>query len=397
MGVWQERWLNFWKRLKARLLGYSNESEVQEIRRLLTEMLQKSSGPALDPSQLQGEERLLYERIRRAVNKHNRNNITRTAAYYEVYKRSPELHWALLAHMVSRNGGYNMTDLRGELIGRVMEEGEAEQFFQFLERANWLIFGDAYPQLLLYEESRKRGKPLFHLLPCFGVSRFMSVIWQRFFVTGDSALLTLALIVNEQNFIEHRVVQHVKYKPVVESFEFQAQTYLNLTQVVFPFQTRQNRIELAGVVVDTFLSLAERIDTGRRLYAILFGKQEVLEGVLRFADATPHTGSRADYWPHLYTAALPAAPTKRYYPRTTGGKLRPGAKPISSPALPDCWPDVSDPEPPGGEDWCCSPDAAEQLFVTKPSGQYNITKLYSNTLMMVERAVAAESWLTGKN
>lgn len=391
MGFWQDKWLDFWKRLRARLTGYSNEQEVREVRRVLSSVLEKGNSPAL----LKGGERKLYDQILHATSKHNRNNVTRTAAYWEVYKRSPELHWALLAHMVSRNGGYSMTDLRGDLIARVMEGKQAEEFFQFLERANWLIFGDAYPQLLLYEASVEAGKPLFHLLPYFGVSRFMQVIWERFWETKDAELLTLGLIINEQNYIEHRVVQNPAYKPVIESFEFQAQTYLNLTQVAFPYRTKKNAVELAGCVVDTFLSLTERIDTGRRLYAILFGKEDVLQGVVSFAESRPHTGSRADYWSYLYTAEPPAgsAKRKRYYPRVEGATLRPGAKPIYSPRLHDVWPDVTDPEAPGGEDWCCAPDAAEQLYTAKPSANYNITGLYCKTLMLVEKAVAAESWL----
>ncbi|TCP57648.1 uncharacterized protein DUF2515 [Tumebacillus sp. BK434] len=398
MASLQERWRNFWKRLRARLTGHSNDKEVREIRRILSLALEKGNSPAPDPLLLTGEDRRLYDRIRRATREHNRNNITRTAAYWEVYKRRPELHWALLAHMVSRNGGYCMTDLRGDLIARVMEEREAEAFFQFLERANWLIFGDAYPQLMLYEASVKAGRPLFHLLPHFGVSRFMRVIWERFFATHDAELLTLGLIINEQNYIEHRVVQHPNYKPVLESFEFQAQTFLNLTQVAFPYRSQTNRTELAGCVVDTFLSLTERIDTGRRLYAILFGRPDVHQGVIAFAKSTPHTGSRADYWPHLYTDQAPAGGTKRkrYYPRVDGAVLRPGAKPIYSPRLTDVWPDVADPEASGGDDWCLVPDAAEQLYTAKPDSSYKITALYCNTLRLVERAVAAESWLNSK-
>lgn len=395
MGGWQEKWLDFWKRLRARLTGYSNEQEVREVRRVLSLLLEKGNSPAPDPLLLKGADRKLYDQIRHAIREHNRNNVTRTAAYWEVYKRSPELHWALLAHMVSRNGGYSMTDLRGDLIARVMEAGQAEEFFQFLERANWLIFGDAYPQLLLYEVSAKVGKPLFHLLPYFGVSRFMRVIWERFWETKDAELLTLGLIINEQNYIEQRVVQNPAYKPVIESFEFQAQTYLNLTQVAFPYRANADSVELAGCVVDTFLSLTERIDTGRRLYAILFGKEDVLQGVIAFAKSRPHTGSRADYWSHLYTADLPAGSVKRkrYYPRVNGTALRPGAKPIYSPRLHDVWPDVTSPEPPGGDDWCCAPDAAEQLYAAKPPAQYKITGQYCKTLMLVEKAVAAESWL----
>jgi hypothetical protein len=312
-----------------------------------------------------------------------------------VYLACPELHWAFLAHMVSRNGGYNMTDLKGDLIARAMEPGEAESFFQFLERANFLIFGDAFPQLLLYEASKDQGKPLFHLLPYFGVSVFMQVIWERFWETRDSEMLTLALVVNEQNFIEHRVVRHEKFQPVVESFEFVAQTFLNLTQVVFPFWGRagQGKMQLAGVVVDTFKSLEERIDTGRHLYAILFGLPEVHEGALKWAKETPHTGSRSDYWQDFYTTEKPVKQAKKYSTRIQGDRLRKGSSLFYSPVLSDAWPDVKNPEPADAHDWCEKPESAEEIYSVKPNKDWNMTQQYCKTMSLVEKAVAAETWL----
>ena len=395
IGQLRERCLTFWKKSRARLLGFANAPEIREIRKQLQRALSEGPRPAIDLSNLSDEDRGLCQLIRQRTEAANRNNVTRTAAYLDIYKRCPELHWALLAHMVSRNGGWNMTDLCGDLIGRTMEAGERERFFHFLERANYLIFGDAYPQLLLYEASREAGRPLFHLLPCFGVTRFMDLIWARFWEANDSELLTLALVVNEQNYIEERVVRHPHYAPVVESFEFTAQTLLNLTQVVFPFyQEGKQKLQLAGITVKTFRSLAERIDTGRNLYAILFGRKDVYAGALRWAEETPHTASRADYWPHLY-AKEPSdhAQAKRYRPRLNGCRLKKGASPLYSPVLADAWPDVEKPTPPGGRDWCRTAEGAEELYATKPSDSYNVTRQYCNTLMVVERAVAAETWL----
>ncbi|MGB8954750.1 MAG: DUF2515 family protein [Tumebacillaceae bacterium] len=395
IGQLRELCLTFWKKSRARLLGFANAPEIREIRKQLQNALHDGPRPALDESQLSAEDRALCQLIRQRTEEANRNNVTRTAAYLDIYKRCPELHWALLAHMVSRNGGWNMTDLCGDLIGRTMETGEREGFFHFLERANYLIFGDAYPQLLLYEASRDAGRPLFHLLPCFGVTRFMDLIWARFWKTHDSELLTLALVVNEQNFIEDRVVRHRDYSSVVESFEFTAQTLLNLTQVVFPFyQEGKQKVQLAGTTVKTFRSLAERIDTGRRLYAILFGREDVYQGALRWAEETPHTASRGDYWPHLYAKEPSgAAQAKRYRPRLNGCSLKKGALPFYSPALSAVWPDVERPAPSGGEDWCRDAECVEELYGTKPDKSYNVTKFYCATLMVVERAVAAETWL----
>jgi len=388
-------WVSFWQQAQAKAFGLSHAKEIREVQALLAQRLKEGASGGADPHLLTGEERAIWRTIRRATEEQNRNNVTRTQAYWDFYKRCPEVHWALLAHMVSRNGGYNMTDLRGELLAKAMEGGEAERFFHFLERANDLIFGDAYPQLLLYEESKRRGEPLFHLLPYFGVTCFMSVLWKRFWVTRDSATLTMGLVVNEQNYIERRVVQHEQFRPVVESFEFVMQTLLNLTQVVFPYQPATGgRVRLAGVTVDTFTSLPERIDTGRELYAILFRAPGVLEAVTRWAERTPHTGSRADYWPHLFTSEA-----TRFFllkGRVQGCELAPGARPFYSPRLVDAWPDVKAPHPAEPGDWCTSTTAAEELYLRKPTKHWDLTERYCETFALIEKAVEAEAWVKGK-
>lgn len=387
----------FCKRLRARALGFSNTAEIRAIRHLLQQRLASPAPPA-DPAELTGEDRELYARIRTATDRANRNNLTRTAAYWELFVQAPELHWALLAHLVSRNGGYNMTDLRGEPLGASFQAEEAERLFQFLERANFLIFRDAYPQLLLYLASRDAGRKLFHLLPYFGVSQFMGVVWERFWDSNDSELLTMALVVNEQNYIEQRVVCNPQYRPVTTSLAFKLQTAFNLTQVVFPFEqlSAKPEVQLAGQAVDTFLSLTERIDTGRRLYAILYGRSDVYEGVRRFAERAPHTASRSDYWPHLYNAMRRAEDVgSRYHPRVHELFLKKGASPLYSPSLGDAWPDVQDPKPPGGEDWCTKVEMVEELYSTRPAKGYNLTHEYGNKLMLMEKAVAAEEWWTG--
>lgn len=61
------------------------------------------------------EDCIILEEIKTLTVENNRSNITRTAAYLSCYDQYPELHWALLAHMVSRNGGYHMTDRRATL------------------------------------------------------------------------------------------------------------------------------------------------------------------------------------------------------------------------------------------------------------------------------------------
>ena len=91
------------------------------------------------------EEQLIINKIKIQTEQLNKNNVTRTRAYYQFYIQYPEIHWALLGHMVSRNGGWNMTDLKGIYI-REFYQRKINSYFFFLEKGNWLIFQDVYPQ-----------------------------------------------------------------------------------------------------------------------------------------------------------------------------------------------------------------------------------------------------------
>lgn len=115
--------------------------------------------PATTP--LLAHDQRIVERIREDTRAHNIDNIERTRAYLSFYQKHKQIHWSLLAHLVSRNAGWSMTDLRGELLPRLLRPKEQQDYFSFLERGNWLIFHDAYPQLLLYEESVRRQTNLF--------------------------------------------------------------------------------------------------------------------------------------------------------------------------------------------------------------------------------------------
>ncbi|CAG7616557.1 hypothetical protein PAESOLCIP111_01918 [Paenibacillus solanacearum] len=344
-------------------------------------------GLGVNPS---GAELALLESIRKERDRCNRNNVTRTAAYWEMYRKHPELHWALLAHMVSRNGGWFMTDLQGELLPFLLSPEQREQVFRFLERSNALIFHDAYPQLLLYSASVKARLPLFHLLPQLDVSRFMRPVWDCFWERRDSALLTTGLIVNEQHFIESRVVRHPDFRhKVLDTLFFQTQSLLQLNQVVFPFAD-EGRTRLAGVILDNFSSLRERIEAGKTLYAILFGIPAVAEGALRFAQITRHSGSRADYWPHLFAAVRkqPPVPRGQLQERLDGCKLRPGAAPLYSPRLSDSWADrrVAPAEP---GDWYEGAKALGYFSDIRAPFAFEMTGEFCFGLNKIEMAVLA--------
>jgi hypothetical protein len=312
----------------------------------------------------EAEERLCAE-IEIETERLNRNNITRTMAYWTIYKSYPELHWALLAHLVSRNGGWSMTDLQGQWLPHLLSKQRFDAIFDLLESCNSLIFGDAYPQLRLYAESKRTGRNLFNLLPRFGVSAFMSLFWEEFWSDGNPIPLTVALIINEQHFIHSRVVEDDRYRrEVFTSFSFRSQPLLQLNQILFPLK-RANRagstspIRLAGRVLENFENLRERIEFGKSLYGMLFGYPDVLQGATLFAEQTVHTGSRADYWPHRFT---PHSMTK------AGGKselsdMATGPSIFSSwlsPSLPDAWPNRPIIKP-KKEDWFHERDALTYL------------------------------------
>ncbi|QNG58329.1 DUF2515 family protein [Bacillus sp. PAMC26568] len=47
------------------------------------------------------------------------------------YKKHPEIHWAFLAHMVSRNGGYSMTDLKNGMVKHFLSIEEITKNLSF--------------------------------------------------------------------------------------------------------------------------------------------------------------------------------------------------------------------------------------------------------------------------
>nr|WP_244927368.1 DUF2515 family protein [Priestia filamentosa] len=120
-------------------------------------------------------EQEIVDYIIKETEKANVDNISRTEAYYAYFKRHKEIEWAFLASMVSRNAGWNMCDLEGAYFSFALKKNLRKRLFLTYERANWLIFKDAYPQLLLYELSKKRKRRFFH---CFLSSMFI-LLWKK--------------------------------------------------------------------------------------------------------------------------------------------------------------------------------------------------------------------------
>lgn len=229
--------------------------------------------------------------IKEKTEKENIDNISRTKAYERFYVKHKEIQWAFLASMVSRNAGWNMTDLEGNYFPLVLEKKVRDELFITYERANWLIFQDAYPQLLLYEWSKKKNKSYFSYLRFFNVSSFMEKEWEYFWKTNDVKRLMHSLIINEQNVIQKPVIEHPLYKKkVFKSFAFKLEETFHFCSVLFPTIDG----ELYGFSVKDFRKLDARISLGKRLASLLF-HHSLHEKFLQFSSRQEHTGSRIDY------------------------------------------------------------------------------------------------------
>ncbi|KEK22714.1 DUF2515 domain-containing protein [Bacillus gaemokensis] len=237
------------------------------------------------------EEKSLIMCVKQQTVLANIDNISRTHAYQKYYLRNKEIRWAFLASMVSRNSGWNMTDLEGKYYPNVLSERMRKQLFLTYESANWLIFSDAYPQLLLYEISKERNTPFFHLLQFFNVSIFMEREWKCFWRERDFDRLITALIINEQNKIQKKVIEHPYFqKHVFQTLLFKFQELFHFSAVIFP--TVEGK--LYGFSVYQFEKVQSRIELGKKLAWLLFHPKY---GALfyDFAVHTVPTGSRLDY------------------------------------------------------------------------------------------------------
>lgn len=377
-------WNRWWNQLRLTWeMGVgSNRREVAAVVSSLQKSMKKRIRPPLSAS-----DKELVSHIRRETEHSNRDNLRRTQAYLDIYHRFPEIHWALLAHCVSRNGGWAMTDVQGEWFLHIASTTDSSRFFAYLERANWLIFQDAYPQLLLYQEGKQVHRDLTHLLHDFGVSGFMQWTWQRFWQTGNSALLTRALIINEQNYIEPRVVQSPSFQSTVaSSIQYQLQSFLNLNQVLLPYQ-KGSQVRLAGTTMQEFGSVDDRIQTGLRLYQTLFQDRLLHQAIVRFMCDVPHTGSRADFWPDVFTTTRPSTFSTPYRSRFFG-TADPGRK-IYSPKLEAVWPPVEHPPAEPG-DWFQDLRHVVYLFDETPRQPSDITDEYVQSIRTIEALIIAK-------
>jgi len=231
------------------------------------------------------------------MKKYNLDNISRTKAYIDYYERNKEIYWAFLASMVSRNAGWHMTDLEGKWFPQVLSKKDRQTLFMTYERANWLIFNDAFPQLLIYQYSKQVNKPLFYLLKEFSVSAFIEAEWEIFWKDRAKKRLMEAQIINEQNIIQQPVIDNRFFKKkVFSSLNYKMQDFLHFSSVLFP----SLRGELYGFSVHDFRQLKQRILLGRKLAWLLF-HEKYYHHFYSFSKQTEHTGSRYDYEQYFIT------------------------------------------------------------------------------------------------
>jgi hypothetical protein len=229
----------------------------------------------------------------------NQNNPIRTDWYRKYWIKHPEVPWAGLAHLVSRNAGYQMSDLKRYVewtryggaalqlllsisptlrvlvsplavdVAKTLVISTLQGLFQLLETGNYLIFHDIAPQLAAYEAAKKSpamANDLFDLLlpirppmnPAPGTPDFMADDWainqwKTFFsasqVSGWFAgtwnqapavqTMSFALITNEQNQIEDRLVKNTSTRYINRfrsgmDIMFDISAELGLTRLAFP-------------------------------------------------------------------------------------------------------------------------------------------------------------------
>lgn len=225
----------------------------------------------------------MLERWLSELDERNQDNVSRTQSYLESYAYTrahpPELPWLLMAHLVSRNAGYFMTDLRRVIDDRRTAEDAKPIFrnlFHLLERANFLIFWDAWHHVLTH----MLGRPLTERTPAF-----MRAAWARYDRTGDERSLVLDLVHNEQHFIEHRAAHHPRFAA-------------GLVAVVgFELTGRDRALHFPGVDVDIrvgrFRDLGARIQAGRRIFDEVVADRRQRDALFRWCEAHPHTGARS--------------------------------------------------------------------------------------------------------
>jgi hypothetical protein len=217
----------------------------------------------------------------------NTDNVTRTQSYLELYawarKSGHELPWLLMAHLVSRNTGYLLSDLAGRIDQRRAKGDEVsavalETLALLLERGNYVIFDDAWRHVLAHLLGREDPH----------TTQFMRGAWRRFRGEGGERQLVLDLVHNEQNVIERRVVHNERFGAGLRMLQL-----IEMSGRERPLEFPRVREPAPAITVGGFGELAKRIETGRRIFDEIIDRDR--DALFAWAMERPHTGSRAVY------------------------------------------------------------------------------------------------------
>src|SRR5690606_10235767 len=144
-------------------------------------------------------------------------------------------------------------------------------------------------------------------------------------------------IINEQSYLESRVLNNPAFKKeVFNTLEFKLQDFLSMNHILFPY-LEDGKVKLVGQTLHHFESLHERILLGKRLYTLLFEDYKRSRVIEKWAVTHPHTGSRKDYWKHIFNDVDEGLPGKLYKPKLKSCQLLPGAARFYSPQLESAW------------------------------------------------------------
>jgi hypothetical protein len=239
----------------------------------------------------------------------NADNVARTASYLELYAaartRGIELPWLLMAHLVSRHAGVLMTDIAHDEGLAVFVPEARTELFLMLERANFVIFYDAWRHVLahLMGTTDRLAAP---------VPEYMRRAWLAY--EGECAgrppsralerRLVFDLVTNEQNLIGTRVLARPRF----------ARALAIITVFEAAERDRPIRSPISGVPVRVggFAHLDRRIKAGMRIFAEALEREVDREALFAWALAHPHTGlgqagkTLREAWPaEAVQAALP--------------------------------------------------------------------------------------------
>jgi hypothetical protein len=181
-----------------------------------------------------------------------------------------------------------MTDV-AESMARddgVFSQGALVELFLFLERANFLIFYDAWHHVLLHLLGRS------HEADPARVPRFVRDAWTRYEASERASAiaerqLVCDLVTNEQNFIERRVASNARFSRAAAMIAF-FESLGHEAPIFVPDKSYSTK-------VGGFASLERRVATGWRIFDERLAPRDGRDRLFAWSMAHPHTGSRATY------------------------------------------------------------------------------------------------------